>query len=193
MAIIKTGLFFGSFNPIHIGHLAIANYMVEFTDMDEIWFVVSPQNPFKKKKTLLPDQLRLEMVELAIKGDPRFSASDVEFRMPTPSYTIDTLVHLKEKHGTRNFGLIIGSDNLQYFDKWKNYQMIENQFKRYIYPRPGTNPEDYKELKNSTVVQAPLIEISSSFIRDALKGGKKIDWFLPKGIYAFIEKLNLYG
>jgi len=188
----KTGLFFGSFNPIHIGHMAIANYMVEFTDLNEIWFVISPQNPFKKRITLLADHFRLELVEMAINGDRRFMVCDVEFRMPRPSYTIDTLVYLKEKNPNKQFCLIIGSDNLKFFSKWKNYELIEQNYTRYIYPRPGTDEKDYENQVNSKVVQAPHIEISSSFIRDAIKNGKKVDKFLPDGIFDHIDKMNLY-
>ena len=188
----KTGLFFGSFNPIHIGHLAIANYLIEFSDMNVLWFVITPQNPFKKRNSLLSDQLRLEMVELAIKGDDRFRVCDVEFRMPVPSFTIDTLMYLKEKHPRHNFQLIMGSDNLDQFHKWKNYDIIEKNFKRIIYPRPGSSEININELKNCEVINAPLMEISSSFIRKALKSGKKPDRFLPAPVYEFIEKMNLY-
>ncbi len=189
----KTGLFFGSFNPVHIGHMAIANYLAEYTDLHEIWFVITPQNPFKKRNSLLNDQTRLELVEKAIGNDDRFMVCDVEFRLPIPSYTIDTLVYLKEKHPSREFCLIIGSDNLRYFNKWKNYRMIEKNFKRFIYPRPGTHEDDYQNIINAEIVNAPYIEISSSFIRDAIKQGKKPDRFLPPGVYEHIEKYNLYG
>lgn len=187
-----TGLYFGSFNPIHIGHLAIANYMVEFTNLDELWFVVSPHNPLKKKKTLLNEQFRLDMVELAIKGDSRFCVSNVEFQMPKPSYTIDTLAYLNERYPNNNFVLVMGSDGLVTFPRWKNFEIIQNKFTRYIYPRLEEDFEKYKEEKNSKFVPAPRMEISSSFIREAIKGGKDIRHFLPPKVYDFIQARGFY-
>ena len=189
---IKTGLFFGSFNPIHIGHMIIANYMIEFTEMDELWFVITPHNPFKKRNTLLADHLRLEMTEIAIGKDERFRACDIEFRMPKPSYTIDTLMLISEKYTGNEFSLIIGSDNLEAFDKWKNYELIEKNFKRYIYPRKNTDNKDYTNLINAEVVNAPQIEISSSFLRESIKNGKRPDKFFPARVFEFIDKMNLY-
>ncbi len=189
---MKTGLFFGSFNPIHIGHLAIANYMVEFTDIDELWFIVSPHNPLKKKSTLLADFLRYDMVEMAINTDKRFMASNIEMRMPKPSYTIDTLTYLKESHPGQSFVLIMGTDVLPTFNKWKNYELITKNYQRYIYPRPGFSREKLKSHKNIFFVDAPYIEISASFIRKAIKDGKNIKYFLPDKVYKFIKEKHLY-
>ena len=190
---MKTGLFFGSFNPIHIGHLALANYFIEFTGIDQLWFVISPHNPLKKKESLLTDQLRLDMVELAIAEDERFEACDIEFRMPQPSYTIDTLTYLSEKNPKTEFYLIMGSDSLLHFHKWKNYDEIIQHYHRLIYPRFTSEKIDYKQHRNITVLEnAPRIEISSSFIRDALKKEADIRHFLPSGVYHYIKKYALY-
>ncbi|HJX71482.1 MAG TPA: nicotinate (nicotinamide) nucleotide adenylyltransferase [Bacteroidales bacterium] len=189
---MNIGLYFGSFNPVHVGHLAIANYMVEFTDIDQLWFIVSPQNPFKKKETLLNDFERYDMVELAIGNDDRFRVSDIEFRLPKPSYTIDTLTYLQEQFPRNVFSLIIGSDNLPTFNQWKNYQLIEGNYKRYVYPRRGSENIDPQRDRNVEMVKAPVIEISSSFIRDAIRLGKDIRYFLPDKVYDYILKMNLY-
>ncbi len=189
---IKTGLFFGSFNPVHIGHLAIANYMIEFSDLQELWFVVSPQNPLKKKKTLLPESFRLEMTLLAIEGDDRFDVSDIEFRMPKPSYTIDTLTYLSEKQPGREFVMIMGADGLQNFHRWKNADLLEKQYHRYVYPRPGTDLKNFGEQKNITIVDAPFMEISSSFIRKAIRDGKDVRYFLPPKTYTYIKDMHFY-
>ncbi len=190
---MKTGLFFGSFNPVHIGHMALANYFVEYTDIDELWFVISPHNPLKKKESLLNDQLRLDMVELAIDNDVRFRSCDVEFRMPTPSYTIDTLTRLTEKHPEREFVLIMGADGLPSFHKWKNYEMIITQYRRYVYPRPGYPIPESNEKDNLVVMEkAPFIDISSSFIRSSFEAGKKPDRFLPDPVFRYIDKHRLY-
>jgi len=189
---MKVGLYFGSFNPVHIGHLAIANYMVEFTDMEQLWFIVSPQNPFKKKETLLDDFDRYDMVELATGIDDRFRVSDIEFRMPKPSYTIDTLTYLKEQFPRNDFSLIIGSDNLSTFNQWKNYKLIQEKYKRYVYPRRGSENIDPRRDINIEMVNAPVIEISSSFIRSAIQEGKDIRYFLPEKVYDYIQKMNFY-
>ncbi|SRR6056297_131845 len=189
---IKTGLFFGSFNPVHIGHLAIANYMIEFSDLQAFWFVVSPQNPLKKKKTLLPEYHRLELTHLAIEGDDRFDVSDIEFRMPKPSYTIDTLTYLSEKQPGREFVMIMGADGLKNFHRWKNADLLEKQYHRYVYPRPGAEIENIGEQKNITFVDAPLMEISSSFIRKAISEGKDIRYFLPPKTYTYIKDMHFY-
>ena len=188
---MKVGLYFGSFNPIHVGHMAIANYMAEFTELDQVWFVISPQNPFKERKSLLPDHHRLELVERAIEGDDRFRASDIEFKMPTPSYTIDTLAWLTEKHPRNKFVIIMGSDGLPTFRKWKNADEIRRNYKRYVYPRPGY-PADLPGEENLEMVNAPLIEISSSFIRDAIKQGKDIRHFLPQPVWEYLDRMNFY-
>ena len=189
---MKIGLYFGSFNPIHIGHLAIANYMVEFTDLDRLWFVISPHNPLKKKSTLLEDYHRLELVYRAIENDERFYASDIEFKMPQPSYTIDTLARLREKRPNDEFALIMGADGLKTFNKWKNADEIVNQYHRFVYPRPGIAEEEYKKHANITIVNAPMMEISSSFVRDAIRDNKNVKYFVPEKVYEYISEMNFY-
>ncbi|MDD2564410.1 MAG: nicotinate (nicotinamide) nucleotide adenylyltransferase [Salinivirgaceae bacterium] len=186
-----TGLFFGTFNPIHIGHMAIANYIKSFANMDELWFIVSPQSPFKKHQTISDDRHRLEMVRQAIGNTPGYRASDVEFQMPTPSYTIDTIVYLNEKHPRRKFSLIMGADNLEQITKWKNYEELLKRCPIFVYPRPG-HSVDVPAGANITVVNAPLMEISSSFIRKAVQENREIPFFLPQGVWEYIEKMNLY-
>lgn len=190
--IIKTGLYFGSFNPIHIGHLAIANFIIEFSDLEQIWFVVSPQNPLKEKKSLLKDYHRLEMVRLAIEGDDRFQASDIEFRLPTPSFTIDTLTYLSEKHPGREFQLVMGSDGLKTFHKWKNADLITRHYHRLIYPRPGSDMMELSKTPNATIVDAPLMEISSSFIRRAVQSGKDVRHLVPASAYTYMREMHFY-
>lgn len=189
---MKIGLYFGSFNPLHIGHLAIANYMVEFSDLDEIWLVVSPQNPLKKKSSLLNEFDRFDMVELALKDDLRIKPSDIEFNLPKPSYTIDTLTYLSEKHPKYNFNLIVGADSLQSFHKWKNYEKILKHYNLYVYPRPNCNIDEFKDHKNVNIINAPLMEVSSSFIRKSIKENKDIRYFLPTEVYKYIKKMNFY-
>lgn len=186
------GLFFGSFNPIHIGHMALANYMVEFTDMEQVWFVISPHNPLKEKSSLLHQNQRLYMVNVAIEDDVRFKSSTIEFDMPQPSYTINTLVHLKEKYPKHNFSLIIGQDNLENFHKWKNYEEILKKYKLYVYPRPGAKSTELEQHPNVVLTQAPVIEISSTFIREAIKNKKDIRHFLPEKAWQYIDEMNLY-
>ncbi|HEC45170.1 MAG TPA: nicotinate-nucleotide adenylyltransferase [Bacteroides sp.] len=186
-----TGLYFGSFNPIHIGHMAIANYIVENTEMNQLWFVVSPQNPFKERKTLLADHHRLELVERAIGDDERFRVTDIEFRMPVPSYTIDTLARLAEKHPATEFVIIMGSDGLPFFPKWKNASEIEKNYKRFVYPRPGYQ-NDTSSQSNLEIVDAPYIEISSSFIRKSISEGKDVRHFLPPGAREYLDEMNFY-
>jgi len=187
-----TGLYFGSFNPIHIGHLAIANFMVEFSELEQLWFVVSPQNPLKEKKSLLQDYHRLEMVRLAVEDDDRFRASDIEFKLPTPSYTIDTLAYLEEKHPGREFQLVMGSDGLRTFHKWKHAELIVEKYHRLIYPRPGTDLKAASQLPNATLVDAPLMEISSSFIRQAIKEGKDVRHLVPAKTYTYMREMHFY-
>ncbi|OFX27144.1 MAG: nicotinic acid mononucleotide adenylyltransferase [Bacteroidetes bacterium GWA2_31_9b] len=189
---MKIGLFFGSFNPIHIGHLAIANYMIEFTDLSEIWLIVSPQNPFKSKESLVNEYERIKMVELAVGNDYKIKPSDIEFRLPKPSYTIDTLTYLAEKHPTKDFVILIGSDNLTYFHKWKNNEQILDRYKVYVYPRPGHGLGVYENHKNVQLVQAPQMEISSSFIRQSIKEGKDIRFFLHQPVYDYIAQMHFY-
>ena len=190
---LKVGLYFGSYNPIHIGHLAIANYMVEFTDIDQLWFVVSPQNPFKKKENLLADYHRLELVIRAINNDNRFRASNIEFNLPKPSYTIDTLTYLKERNPDYNFSILMGSDNLDNFHKWKNSEIILENYGIIVYPRPGFEPLKIPEHKNiSVAIDAPLMEISSSFIRNAIKEGKDVRHFMPQKAWEYLDEMNFY-
>jgi nicotinate-nucleotide adenylyltransferase len=189
---MKIGLFFGSFNPIHIGHLALANYFIEYTDLDKIWFVVSPQNPFKKKNTLLDEKQRLYMVKLAIENNNRISASDIEFKLSQPSYTINTLAHLKEKYPKHEFALIMGADNLDTFHKWKNYEAILNQHEIYVYPRPNSNGGDLAKHPKVKMTQAPLIEISSTAIRNAIKEKKDVRYFVPAAVWEYITEMHFY-
>lgn len=187
-----TGLFFGSFNPIHIGHLAIANYILEFTDMSELWMIVSPHNPLKNKKSLAPDYHRLEMVKTAIGDHTKMKASDIEFKLPKPSYTVDTLAYLTEKYPNKKFALIMGADNLQSFEKWKNYTEILKNYKIFVYPRPDINIKDLKFEGDIEITNAPLMEISSSFIRDAIKNGKDIRYYLHDKVFEYIGECGLY-
>lgn len=188
---MKTGLFFGSFNPIHIGHTVIACYMAEFTDLKEIWFIVSPQNPLKKESLLLPDFHRLEMVKLALEKYPALKINDVEFRMPRPSYTFDTLQHLKSENPERQFSIIMGTDNIEYFDKWKNFRELQEQEEFYIYPRLNTDDLALKNFKNYKLVDAPLIEVSSSFIRKSLHEGKDVRFLLSDPVYYYLMEQKL--
>ena len=189
---MKIGLFFGSYNPIHIGHLAIANYMVEFTDLDQLWFVVSPQNPFKKKNTLLSDYQRFELVNQAIGNNYKFRASNIEFNLSKPSYTIDTLTYLHDKFPKYDFVLIMGSDNLENFHKWKNFEEILKYHELYVYPRHNTKDNNLINHQKVKVVNAPIMEISSSFIRKSIKEGKDIQYFLPEKVYKYIKEMHFY-
>jgi nicotinate-nucleotide adenylyltransferase len=190
---MKAGLFFGSYNPIHIGHLAIANYFTEFTDISQVWFVVSPQNPLKEKTTLLNDYQRLRMVNIAIENSEKFRSTNIEFKLPKPSFTIDTLTYLKEKYPSKSFALIIGGDNAATFDKWKNYNEIIRQFEIYVYPRPGIDINEVcKKYPSFQIVNAPLVEISSSFIRNAVKEKKDIRHFLPEKVWEYIKEMHFY-
>ncbi|MBQ7533832.1 MAG: nicotinate-nucleotide adenylyltransferase [Bacteroidales bacterium] len=188
----KVGLFFGSFNPIHNGHLMLANYLAEYGGLDEIWFVVSPQNPFKDKKSLLADRHRLYMVEMAIKDDERFQVCDIEFYMPQPSYTIDTLTRLQERHPNTDFYLICGMDNIESFKKWKNYEAILQYHHLMVYPRKGYSSNELVDHPSVTVVEAPEIEVSSTFIRNAIGEGKDVRYFVPKEVYKYIVDMHFY-
>jgi len=189
---MKVGLYFGTYNPIHIGHLAIANYLVEFSEIDQLWFVVSPQSPFKTKKSLLDNYQRLELVNRAIDRDFRFQASNIEFNLPRPSYTIDTLVYLKDKFPSYEFYLIMGADNLVYIEKWKNVEMILSNYKILVYPRPGYEKEKLLAHPNIQHVDAPVMEISSSFIRKAIADGKDMRHFIPPKTWQYIEEMSFY-
>lgn len=191
-SIKNIGLFFGSFNPIHHGHLIIANYFLSFAPLNEIWFVVSPQNPLKNKKILADEYHRLEMVNLAIGDFPPFKAINVEFSMPKPSYTIDTLVRLSEKHPHYNFSLIMGSDNLINFHKWKNYEIILRDYKLLVYPRKDNLLNPFENNDNVKIIMAPQIELSSTFIRQSIKDKKDVRFFLPEKVYQYIHDCNIY-
>jgi len=194
----KVGLYFGSFNPVHIGHMIIAGYMKEFTDLEEIWFVVSPLNPLKKKETLLADYHRLYMVELAIGDNYYFRASDIEFRLPSPSYTIDTAVRLTEKHPDNQFVLVMGEDNLYTLHKWKNVMELIRWFHLYVYPRPEAVKKPdmlLNEILERAVIKwvnAPLMDLSGTFIRNGIKHGKDMSYFLPPAVWKYIQDMHFY-
>ena len=171
---MKIGLLFGSLNPIHIGHIAIANYMAEQTDLDQVWLVVSPHNPLKEKKSLANAKKRFASVKKAIGRDSKIKVSDVEFKLPQPSYTINTLRVFRKKYPKNKFTLIIGSDNLNLFHKWKDYKKILSDYKIYVYPRSGSDGEKLKNHSNIKMVDAPLIDISSTFIREQMKKGNDV-------------------
>jgi len=190
---LKVGLYFGSYNPVHIGHLAIANYMVEYTVIDQLWFVVSPHNPHKKRSNLLDNYQRLEMVHRAIEEDDRFRVSNIEFNLPKPSYTIDTLAYLKDRHPKYQFKILMGSDNLENFHKWKNYEAILENYGIIVYPRPGFDCKKVLPHKNISIAEhAPLMEISSSFIRKAIKAGKDVRHFVPQKSWKYLDEMNFY-
>ncbi|MEM6723909.1 MAG: nicotinate (nicotinamide) nucleotide adenylyltransferase [Bacteroidota bacterium] len=189
---MKIGLFFGSYNPVHVGHLIIANYMVEHTDLNQVWMVVSPQNPFKQKKNLAKDYDRLHLVHLAIGDNPHIKASDIEFSLPKPSYTVDTLAYLYDKYPDQDFALIMGGDNLPTFPKWKNYEQILKHHQLYVYNRPGYEPgalADHPQVKR---FNAPLMQISASFIRKNLKAGHSIQYLVPPAVLTYIEESGMY-
>ncbi len=191
---MKVGLFFGSFNPMHIGHLAIANHMVEFSDLDEVWLVVTPHNPFKKKNTLLADNHRLRMVEIALEDYPKLKASNIEFGLPQPNYTVNTLIHLNEKYPKSQFNLIMGEDNLQSFHKWKNYETLLDNHNIYVYPRIYKSKKESELLHHQKVkqVQAPIIELSATFIRQSIKNNKNIKPLLPYRVWQYLDEMNFY-
>ncbi|MDX1903632.1 MAG: nicotinate (nicotinamide) nucleotide adenylyltransferase [Thermonemataceae bacterium] len=189
---MKVGLFFGSFNPIHIGHLVIANTMAYNTDLEQVWFVVSPHNPLKKKNTLLHEFDRYDMLEKAIGDNPRFRVSDIEFSLPQPSYTINTLAHLQEKYPQHHFVLILGSDNLTNFKNWKNYDKILEYYELYVYPRPNVAPTEFHTHPKVKFVEAPLMDISATFIRNAIKDEKSIRYLVPEAVEEFIKRKKFY-
>lgn len=188
---LRTGIFGGSFNPIHIGHLALANYLCENDYIDVLWFLVSPQNPFKQNEKLLDDKTRLRMVNAAVRGYGRFYVSDFEFSLPKPSYTINTLNKLSETYTDRDFYLIIGADNWAAFDRWKSPEEIISKHHVLVYPRLGYDiPEMLPQ--NVRAVDSPLIEVSSTFIRESISQGKDVRYFLHPAVYEIIEKESLY-
>ncbi len=189
---MKIGLFFGSFNPIHIGHVIIAHVMVETSDLEQVWFVVSPHNPLKSSRSLIHEFDRYDMVEAAIKDSYHLRASDIEFNMPKPSYTVDTLAYLADKHPEHNFSLIIGEDNLQSFPKWKNHRAIIDNYGLYVYPRPTAKKSDLADHPNVEWVKAPILDISATYIRDMVKKNKSIQYLVPEGVQQLIESRKLY-
>ncbi|MEY2830153.1 MAG: hypothetical protein RIQ33_2011 [Bacteroidota bacterium] len=190
---MKIGLFFGSFNPIHVGHLIIANYLAEYTDMKQIWFIVSPQNPFKEKESLLNEYHRLDLVNTAIEGNNKLKSSDNEFKLPKPSYTIDTLQYLKEKYPKKQFCLIMVSDNVTSFHKWKNYETILNQYPIYVYKRNG---DEHLALQNKypqiNFLDVPLLDVSSSLIRKMIREKKSVRYLLPENVHEQVMKSGYY-
>lgn len=189
---MRIGLFFGSFNPIHIGHLIIANTMATTTDLEQVWFVVSPQNPFKKTKSLLHEFDRFDMVERAIADNSRLKATDIEFSMPKPSYTIDTLTRLSEKYPQHTFALIMGEDNLEQFANWKNYDKILDYYGLYVYPRPRATESEFKNHSRVRVVAAPLLDISATFIRDCIRSNRSIRYMVPDVVEEMIIRKKFY-
>lgn len=190
---MEVGLFFGSFNPIHIGHLIIANVVLEFSGLEEVWFVVSPQNPFKKKRNLLHEFDRFDMVRLAIADNQKLRTTDIEFRLPKPSYTITTLAALSEKYPQHSFKILMGSDNLKYFHRWKNYQLILEEYGVLVYPRPGSSIETTNLThKNIVPVEAPFIQISATFIRKLIKEGRSIRYLVPQAVADRIRFKKFY-
>lgn len=188
----KIGLFFGSFNPIHIGHMIIANVMAKNTDLNKVWFVVSPQNPFKPSKGLLHEFDRYDMVKAAIADNYKLEVTDVEFHLPKPSYTIHTLVHLSEKFPEKEFKVIIGEDNLESFKKWKNYQQILDQYGLYVYPRPRVTESELKRHHNVKMVEAPLLDISATYIRECIRNNKSIRYLVPEPVEQLIRLKHYY-
>lgn len=191
---MKIGLYFGTFNPIHIGHLTIANHMAEHSDLDQIWFVVTPHSPFKKKSTLLDNHHRLEMVYRATKDYEKLEPSNIEFNLPQPNYTINTLIHLKEKHPSYDFALIMGEDNLKGFHKWKNYEQILEDYEIYVYPRlsEGKTETQFDNHPKIHQVSAPIMELSSTFIRQSIKDKKSVKPLLPQQVWEYIDEMNFY-
>lgn len=191
----QVGLFFGTFNPIHIGHLIIANHLVEFSDLDEVWFVITPQSPFKTKISLLDDHHRYQMVYEAVENYPKLKPSKIEFDLPQPNYTVNTLAHLGEKYGKAyQFSLIMGEDNLKSFHKWKNYETILEHYSLYVYPRISEGEIEHKFEGHPKInrVDAPIMEISSTFIRREHKNGKNVRPLLPNAVWKYMDEMNFY-
>ncbi len=189
---MKIGLFFGSFNPVHVGHLIIANYILNHSDVEKVWMVVSPHNPFKKKSTLANNYDRLHLMNLAIGDNPKIEASDIEFGLEQPSYTIDTLTYLKEKYPKHEFCLIMGGDNLKSFHKWKNYEMILEHYSIYVYQRPSYELGDLKDHKNITILEAPSLDISASFVRKCIAENKSIQYLVADSVYLYLDETPIY-
>ena len=189
---MNIGLYFGSFNPIHNGHLIIANYIVQNTDLEQVWFVISPQNPLKKSSTLLNEYHRLYLVQVSIEDEPSLKATDIEFRLPKPSYTIDTLTYLGEKFPSHHFSVIMGSDSFQNLPEWKNYRQLLSNYPIYVYERPGFKPENVYTDAKVTFLKAPLLEISSTYIRKIISSGKSIRYLVPEKVRLEIEQNGYY-
>ena len=187
-----TALFFGSFNPIHIGHLIIANTMVQQEGVDEVWLVVSPQNPLKERATLLADHHRLQMVQRAIDDNYRLRVCDIEMHLPIPSYTVVTLADLGEKYPDREFCLVMGSDNLASFERWRNYQHILDNYRILVYPRPGSERCKLSSHPSVTMVDVPMIDISSSYIRQQIAAGRDVRYLLPEPVYKYLTEMHFY-
>ena len=188
----KIGIYSGSFNPIHHGHVMLANYLVEFSDLDELWFVVTPQNPLKKKEDLLDDDERLKMVQLAIGDDQRIRVSDVEMHLPTPSYTINTLTALSEKYPDCEFVFICGMDSLQNLKNWREYQRILDNYELLVFPREGYDGGELINYPSVTVLKTPILEISSTFIRQCIKEGRDVRYFMPEKAYQYMKEHRFY-
>ncbi len=199
---MNIGLFFGSFNPIHIGHLIIANHMVNNSELDQVWLIVSPQNPLKNKSSLLEDYHRLALVNIAVEDNSKLKASNIEFNLPQPSYTIDTLAYIKEKHPDDTFSIIMGEDNLRTLHKWKNYEQILNNYTVYVYPRALTHQEvvdqssivemPFKDHPKVRMTNAPVMKISASFIRNAIKEKKDVQYLLSDPVNKYISEMHFY-
>jgi nicotinate-nucleotide adenylyltransferase len=190
---MKIGLYFGTFNPIHAGHLIIANHLVEFSELDEVWMVVTPHNPFKKKATLLDNHQRFEMVYQATEDYPKIKPSDIEFNLSQPSYTVNTLVHIQEKYPDYEFSLIMGEDNLQTLHKWKNHELLIANHDIYVYPRVFENKKSEKFSYNRVhFIDAPIVEISSTHIRKSIKDNKNVQPLLPNKVWQYIDEMNFY-
>lgn len=189
---VKTGLFFGSFNPIHSGHLIIANFMATQTDLKEVWMVVTPQNPLKPKNTLANDYDRLHLVRVAIEDNHRLKVSDIEFNLPKPSFTIDTLTHLREKFPSREFALIMGGDNIATLHKWKNYEIILNHYSIYVYKRPNYEVGELATHPNVHFFDAPMMDISATYIRECIRKKCSIRYLVPDKVHDYIEGSSLY-
>ena len=190
---MKIGLYFGTFNPIHVGHLIIANHLAENSNLDQVWMVVTPHNPHKQKSTLLNDYQRLEMVQLAIEDYPKIKASDIEFNLAQPNYTVNTLAHLQAKHPQHEFCLIMGEDNLNSLHKWKNYQTILDNYSIYVYPRIAIKVEksEFENHKNVYKINAPIVELSSTHIRESIKNKKNVQPMLPHKVWQYLDH-NLF-
>ena len=191
---MKIGLYFGTFNPIHIGHLTIANHLAEYSDLDKIWFVVTPHSPFKKKSSLLDNRQRFEMVYRATEDYKKLKPSDIEFDLPQPNYTINTLTHLQEKYPDHEFSLIMGEDNLKSFHKWKNYELILKHHNIYVYPRisEGNIETQFDNHEKIHKIDAPIMELSSTFIRKSIKEGKNVRPMLPQHVWEYLDEMNFY-